>query len=86
MAVMQLVDESMAESPIARRAAEHMLGAVGCKFSTALQENRIETSMPLAHVSEGFLVISKGAERIGQFDRDEAVEIARVISEMLEVS
>ena len=84
VAVMQLIDESLAENPIARKAAEHMLGAVGCKFSTVLQENRVETSMPLAHVSEGFLVISKGAERIGQFDRDEAVEIGRVIGEMLE--
>jgi len=85
VAVMQIIDESMAESPIARRAAEHMLGAVGCKYSTVLQENRVETSMPLAHISEGYLVISKGVERIGQFDRDEAEEIGRVIGEMLEV-
>jgi len=84
VAVMQLIDESMVESPIARRAAEHMLGAVGCSYSASLKEGRVETSLPLAHVSDGFLVISKGVERIGQFDRNEAEEIGRVISEMLE--
>ncbi len=69
------------DSPLARRAIEHMLSAIGVSQSTL--EDTTDMEMPLVQIAGDGVIISKGSDRIGHFDREEAQQIVNTIEEWL---
>ncbi|MBU2177707.1 MAG: hypothetical protein KJ556_21655 [Gammaproteobacteria bacterium] len=75
VAFARLLSENI-DSPIAKRAMDYMLNLLGIT-QTALDDNTIEVQMPIIQTDDDYagVVISKGAERIGHFNKDEMWEI-----------
>ncbi len=71
------------DSPLVCRAIEHMLSAIGIKQST-LEDNTMDMELPLVQVVDDGVIISKGCDRIGHFDRNEAGQIAGTIRNWLD--
>ncbi|MBE3049044.1 hypothetical protein IMZ48_42405 [Candidatus Bathyarchaeota archaeon] len=71
------------DSPLARRAMEHMLSAIGVTQSTL--EDTTDMEMPLVQIAGDGVIISKGSDRIGHFDRAEAQQIVNAIEEWLNI-
>ena len=69
------------DSPLVRRAIEHMLSVIGVTQSTL--EDTTDMEMPLIQVVGDGVIISKGSDRIGHFDREEAQQIVNAIEEWL---
>lgn len=69
------------DSPIARRAMQFMLNAIGVK--TSALEDELEMQFPIVQIVEDGVIISKGAERIGRFSYDEAAEIVDALQEWI---
>lgn len=69
------------DSPLVNRAINHMLTAIG--ISTTTIEEPIDIQMPLAHVVDDGVLISRGCERIGHFSREEAKAILTVLQNWL---
>jgi len=72
------------DSPLACRAVEHMLTAIGIKQSTL--EDSADMEMPLIQIDDSGVIISKGCDRIGHFNRTEAHEIVNSLEEWFSAS
>ncbi len=80
IAFARLLSEN-SDSPLARRAIEHMLSAIG--VSQSMLDDTTDMEMPLVQIVGDGVIISKGSDRIGHFDRDEAQQIVNTIEEWL---